>query len=322
MRTVYRMTIVYLLNVVMLLAAAQPSTSSEQQGMPAAPPGMTAAEIAALVAETGRRTTLMTIRIYDYTYTLTETIRSLDKRGRVKREEVKVYETYPSRGRRREVKVLISENGVRRSDEKIERERRRAGEDLADAEREADARNRRLSHPQAGPANQAPSYFFSFGVYWKRLFGEEFGLYPTDFLTSHEFFAPRRATFESREAIVLSLRPRPEAEAGDGSGRVRARLAGTIWIDAVDKVIMRLEAFPAQEIVRPAIAPDENAPVAFEMARLADGTWLPRSTYLNTYGREAVFNKFKINLILHYSDHKLFSTNVEQERIDAPLSRP
>lgn len=92
-------------------------------------------------------------------YTFERVERERDSRGQIKWEKTKVFEAYPAYGRRH-VLIQLSEDGTPRSPEQIERERRRAGRDLVEAEeRAARAQSRQI------PANQPPNEtFFSFGI--------------------------------------------------------------------------------------------------------------------------------------------------------------
>ena len=203
---------------------------------------LSTAEIAELISQTGRRTTLMTGRMADYTFTAEIKERKCDKRDAVKREVVKVYEAYPAFGRT-SVRIFISENGVSRDPKEVERERRRAASDLIEAEKRAAKAREYTSAAEVTPLNQS---YHSYGVNAGRGDGR-FYIRPTDFLQSHVFFGPRRSRYNGREAITLNFRPPYSDRGSDSSSRVRMRLAGRIWIDAVEKVIIRLEALPLEE---------------------------------------------------------------------------
>jgi len=97
-----------------------------------------------------------------------------------------------------------------------------------------------------------------------------------------------------------------------------SQLGGRIWIDALDKVIARLEAKPSRELSdSPDTNPDASAPVWFELTRLPNGTWAPSVSSYNSYGREDVFWKTPISRSLKYSDYKVFKTTAEVEKIQA-----
>ncbi len=287
--------------IVMMLSLGVPVLTQTtnpvpSQGTSSRQSSLSTAEVAELMNETCRRSWAMTGRLIDYTYTFESTERELDNRGSIRREHVKVYEAYPVRRSRvrgrTSVLIQLSENGVPRSAEQIERERRHAARDLTEAEeRAANILNRQTPASNERLPNQN---FCAFRISPERggLFGRGFNIWWTDFLAAHDFSAPRRTLFNNRESIVLSFRPRSDLTARGGTTRVLARLGGRIWIDAVDRIIMRIEALPLQEAsgnmatITLATLPDPNAPIAFEWTRLPNGAWLQSLFHLNTYGRE------------------------------------
>ncbi len=84
---------------------------------------------------------------------------------------------------------------------------------------------------------------------------------------------------------------------------------------------MRLEARLAESYkvggglfvsVRPGSA------VVFEQTRLADGVWLPRFSQINAAAKVLLFAGFHIDATHEYSNYRRFSTNVGDDKIDAP----
>lgn len=284
-------------------------------------------EIAKLINECGVRTSQMTGRLYSYTFHATDTDYTLDKHGRVKSEQSKLFEVYPINvaNRRKWIYVPISENGVPLSAEKVASERERAARQTLELEKEAVA-----IHVSYKPR------FASYGIKVEKHGGLSRTIWfinPTDFLVSHDFYAPQRVTLAGRETFLLHFRPRPGyvydktnvpyPEGIEDYGRAMSQLGGRIWIDALDKVIARLEANPAQELSSSSnINRDENAAVWFDFIRLSNGTWAPSVSRYNSYGREAVFWKTTLSRSRTYSDYRLFKTTAEVEKIEALPKQP
>lgn len=306
----------------------------QPQDMSIEPLKLSADEIAALINACGLRTTQMTRRLYNYTFTETDTEYGVGKKGEVKSEQSKVYEVYPLIiGKRSKwVYVQLSENNVPFSAEKIARERERLAKELTELEETAAKTQTRT----ASSTQYIPRYS-SYGIRVEKHNGLSKTIWfinPTDFFVSHDFYAPRRTIFKGREAILLSFRPRPSyvfdktnvpyQEGVEDYGRVMAHLGGFVWIDASDKIIMRLEAIPVQELSSLNNQPKDstNAPLGFELTRLPDGTWVPSLSWYNSYGRENIFWKTAINRTRKYSDFKIFKTSVEAEKLDSPTTRP
>jgi hypothetical protein len=113
----------------------------------------------------------------------------------------------------------------------------------------------------------------------------------------------------------------PYQEGVEVYGRAMSQLGGRIWIDALDKVIARLEANPSRELNDPSntpdTSPDNNAAVWFELTRLPNGTWAPSMSRYNSYGREDVFWKTSLSRSRKYSDYRVFKTTAEVEKIEA-----
>ena len=122
----------YLLVTAILLSTLLPahsiSRALQQTSVTGESLTWTAGEIANLINECGVRTTRMTGQLYQSTFHVTDTDRVIDKQGRVKSEQSKVFEVYPINigNFRKWIYVQVGENGVAFSDEKIARERDQA----------------------------------------------------------------------------------------------------------------------------------------------------------------------------------------------------
>jgi hypothetical protein len=102
-----------------------------------------------------------------------------------------------------------------------------------------------------------------------------------------------------------------------------SQLGGRIWIDPLDKVILRLEARPWRELKSSSdTGPDANAPLWFESTRLPNGTWTPSQSRYDSHGREDVFWKTTTSRSRRYSDFKIFRTTAQVEKIEAPPAKP
>jgi hypothetical protein len=303
-----------------LICLLTTSSVSQKSG---ADPQLSADEISRLVNECGARTTQMAARLYDYSFIQTETNQTIDKAGLVKSEHSRVFEVYPItlNKRARTIYVLVSEDGVPLSSEKIASERERAAKQTQELEEQ------NKSSPE--PTSSSPSKFWSYGIKVEkhgRLSKTFWFIRPTDFLLGYDFFAPRRVSLEGREALLLSFRPRagyvydksnvPYPVGIEDYGRAMSQLGGRIWINEVDKVIVRIEASPLSEMSMSASATDLNPKTAFryEFERLPNGTWVPRQSAYNSYGREDVFWKTPMSRTVTYRDFKLFKTTADVEK--------
>jgi hypothetical protein len=306
----------------------------ESQTSSAAPPaadvqgreqqGAETIDAAALILEVARRAKASDRRRYDYTWITKHTERERNRRGEVTKETVEVYETYPVRGQT--VKKLISKNGVPVSREQAERELRRAMQALERAERAEAGKAGAQASP---PANDAPadaSGITSFGpasgfVVRKGLKTSELYVALWRFLRAGEFYAPRRERFRERDAVVLDFRPRADFRPVNSVEQPYAKLCGTIWIDAAERAVMRLEAWPApgQKAARTGSATrgeggatrgdaDDGPPVVYEQTRLPDGMWLESLVRIKTISAPDVFNGISVDYIKEITDFRRFAT--------------
>ena len=290
-----------LLLLVLVCCCVQQSSSAQQNSE----------TTAKLISECVESTGSTLARIFDYAYTHTSTFRRRNQNSQIQSEDVRAFEAYPVRGHKF-VYILVNKDGKPIAADKVERERRRAIDELAQVEE----RQTNVTSTTE-PSEQDRRYF---GIWYNRG-DKKFSLIPTDFLRTHEFYAPRRTTFNNREAILLSFRPRPAGTALDMSGRLRTYLGGRVWIDAVDKVLMRLEAVPMTELkddTSAALSPNAQAPVQFELTRLPNGTWVPSLGSLNTYGRQIAFEDVSFDFSYRCDNFRLFSTSVDKVDIKAP----
>ena len=282
------------------------------------PPSETSLDIPALLREVGRNQSAVDDRVSDYTYTRRQVEREINDRGEVKKEKVLVHEIYPVPGGGRVLK-LISENGRVLVPEQMAKEEKRVAEELEKAARANEKRKQKREQEEAARAKKT---------------GGETGMGESGdddlggisaFLKACEFVAPRRERFRDREAIVFDFRARPGFRPSNRSESIIAKLAGIMWIDPVDKQVIRLEARLDQSFkigggllasVRP------GSTFAFEQTRLADGVWLPRFAQINASAKVFLFAGFRLDATREYSDYKRFTTRAGEATLDAPKSGP
>jgi hypothetical protein len=151
----------------------------------------------------------------------------------------------------------------------------------------------------------------------RKPFGQNYvGLAISDIVEQCEFGDPRNEKLEGREAISLHFRPRPGAVFREGSNSL-TRFEGRIWIDAADKMICRLVAYPQGTEFEQATSDYllENSALAFAHIRTKEGVWAPR--YIRVNGL-----KYRDSLLWHtqdflyeYIDYRYFKIDSEKEKI-------
>ena len=164
-------------------------------------------------------------RVSEYAFKQTETDRELSGKGELKKQTIKVFEVYPLPNRE-PIQKLISENGVLLSPDRAAKEDRRVNEEFLKAEREKEKDEKKAARRRAEAEKKR----------------KEEGTEISPFLKVCEFVSPRKEMLEGRETIVFDFRPRPGFPPQSREESLIAKLVGVIWIDPVDKQVIRLEA--------------------------------------------------------------------------------
>lgn len=237
--------------------------------------------------------------VYDYSFTLKRTVRDVNKRGEVTKEEVEISEAYPTRNRQYLVLVKVSENGVSLSPKQIAENRRRAVKQIEEAER-------RKKSEQTKDRDESNYVRLDFG----------------DFLRADEFSSPRLVRFRDRDALVLDFRPRFDFRPTTRMEIVVSNLIGSVWIDTEKKQIMRLEAYPLSDGYKTSSKPlgiiHPNAAFVAEQIQTSEGIWVGSLWHLDTVSRPALFNKAPLNTTFEFSNYRRYNTNVENYEINEP----
>ncbi len=279
------------------------------------PAGDSTLNVVELLREVSGNQRAVDERVSEYTYTRAETEREISDKGELKKEKTVVHEIYPIAGGGRVLK-LVSENGVPLTAEKAEREERRVAERIEKLERENNERKQKKERAEAArPRNETGA----------GADGDDDALGISVFLRASEFVSPRRERFRDRDAVVFDFRPRPGFKASNRGESIVSKLTGVVWIDPVDKQVMRLEGRLTEGFkigggllasVRPGSA------FVFEQTRLADGVWLPGFSQINAAAKLFLFAGMRIDATREYSNYKRFSSKTGDATVDAPKPPP
>ena len=274
------------------------------------PPASEDLDVAALLREVGTNQDEVERRVTEYAFTQKEIDREINSKGVLKKETVKVYEVYPV-ANRRPVEKLISENGVPLSAERASREEKRVQEELSKAEREKekDETNAARRRAEQQRKNKAEGR------------DEDEDPEISQFLRACEFVSPRRETFDSRETIVFDFRPKQGFRPSNREESLIAKLVGTIWIDPLDKQVIRLEARLAEGFKMAGgllVSLKPGAALIMEQKRMEGGVWLPRYAQINLSVKVLLFGGGDYNKTIEWSDYKHFSGDVKDYKIEAP----
>lgn len=280
------------------------------------PPGVAGLDIPALLREVARNQGELDARVSEYTFMRKQVEREINDRGELKKEKITVHEIYPVMGGGQVLK-LLSEDGVALSPERAAKEEKRVAEELMKAEREftkqeqkrARERDERAKKKNATGAGENGD--------------DDLGI--AEFFRASEFVSPRRERFRERDAIVFDFRARPGFRPTNKEEALIAKLTGVVWIDPVDKQVMRLEARLEQAYkigagLLASVRPGSH--FAFEQARMDEGLWLPRFSQISASAKVLIFAGFRLDATQEFSDYKRFTTKSGDAILDAPKPQP
>jgi len=263
-------------------------------------------DVAALLRQVGENQDELEKRVAEYAFKQTETDREINSKGELKKETVKVYEVYPLPNRE-PVEKLISENGAPLSPERAAKEDRRVQEEFEKAEREKEKDEKKVAQRRAERDK-------------KRAEGSE-GTEISPFLKVCEFVSPRRESLGGREAIVFDFRPRPGFKPQNREESLVAKLIGVVWIDPVDKQVIRLEARLAEGFKMAGgllVSLKPGAALVIEQTRMVQGVWLPKFAQVNLSVKVLLFGGGDYNKTVEWSEYRHFAGDVKDYKLDTP----
>lgn len=143
----------------------------------------------------------------------------------------------------------------------------------------------------------------------------------SQFLKVCEFVSPRRERFGDRDTIVFDFRTRPGFKPGNREESLISKLVGAMWIDPVDKQVIRLEARLAEGFKMGGgllVSLKPGAAIITEQTRMADGVWLPKFAQFNLSIKVLLFGGGDYNKTVEWSDYKHFSGDVKDYKLEVP----
>lgn len=265
----------------------------------------------------------------EYTYLMKIAKREKDSKGRIK-EETAQYEVYfptPKSGRRaRGVLLVTSRNGIPVPQAELEKERLRAGERLEKEENKI----ARDAAPQSEISPDPTNAMLPLGMYprmrnSRSAFGMRRGGVALDLhtlLKVSQLTLTRREQIAGRDTLVFSFTTLRDAQLADDEKYI-AQINGTIWIDAKDRIVTRLAAWPSSLVntsgAQASTSSVEKTPAIYlEMTRLPEGVWLPQRTRINGADYPKLFDHIASDTTVSYSEYKRFRTETEGVELETP----
>jgi len=247
-------------------------------------------DIQALIQEVMKNQRKQAGQLTEYTADRTTTCRDLNWMGTMV-EDTTESEHYQSWNRN--LDVVISVNGKPRSASQIQEDREEAVNYM-----EIDMKEKPSSRNAEGPA---------YGSMKGNLFMSVFQIY-----RSAAFSNYRMDQLEGRPVIVLDFAPRPKL---DRKPLPVDHLSGTVWIDAADRVTIKLVAHLAP-------AAGENAPVFVQAyTPTPEGIWVGSYTRLNPSVKPEFFNGETYDWTVESRNYRRFVTGTVVVRQEDPKKR-
>jgi hypothetical protein len=267
-------------------------------------------DVLALLREVTRNQDEVEKRFLEYSFLQKETNRDIDGKGIVKKETVKVYEVFPLPNHEPILK-LISENGVTLSGERAAKEEKRVQEEFLKADRDKDKDAQRAAERRDEQQRKTA----------KKRNGEEEDIGISEFFRNCEFISPRRERFQDRETIVFDFRAKPGFKPRTYEENLISKLVGVVWIDPLDKQVIRLEARLAEGFKMAGgllISLRPGAALVWEQTRLKEGIWMPQFVQINLSLKVLLFGGGDINQTFEWSEYKHFSADVDSYKLGQP----
>ena len=276
------------------------------------PPRATEAlDVHALLVEVGRNQDEIEKRVTEYAFIQKETDREINSKGEITKETIKVFEIFPI-ANDEPIKKLISENGVMLSGERAAKETKRVEEEFLKAERDREKNEQKAEQRRKDRERKQAS---------QKKGQEESDPDLSMFLRACEFISPRRERFRDRDAVVFDFRPRPGFKPNTREERLISKLVGVVWIDPIDKQVIRLEARLAEGFKMAGgllLSLRPGAALVMEQTRMAEGVWLPSLAQVNLSLKVFLFAGRDLNKTVEWSDYKHFKGDVSDYKLDAP----
>ncbi|HEV8132203.1 MAG TPA: hypothetical protein VGQ81_13195 [Acidobacteriota bacterium] len=232
-----------------------------------------------------------------YTYNEKVTVERLDKNGKIKDTEVRVYEVYPSLEKRRTYRRLISKNGKPLSAKELEENDKKQQKKTLEGARKANVesageRQRRLAREAEERRKEEEAIDEAFRMYDIRRLGRE--------------------VIDGQEVIQFAFTPRPGFKPQTESGKILKKFAGRAWFGERDFELVRidmrmLEDFSLGWGILARLG--KGATVTAQRHRVNDEIWLPASSRFSGNLRVLLFKGIRANVTQEFSDYKKFTVD-------------
>ena len=101
-------------------------------------------------------------------------------------------------------------------------------------------------------------------------------------------------------------------------------LIGTLWIDAIDKIIVRIEAkniIPGLDKTGKPLRISPAPKLVYQQTKLPSGEWFPAVIRMNADGDGSAFYGLNWDVVFEFTGYQQFNTISEKEKLIAPPAK-
>lgn len=256
-------------------------------------------DAAVVLREARNRLQFDSTRQSNYMYLETRRERSLDGKGRVTKETVKVFERYPGLPGEVSWERLISENGKPLSAAKLaeqDRERQEQVQKYLKKTQSQDDGDRRKLEREREKERKEEAAIIDDGF---RIF---------------EMTMRRRETIEGHETLAIEFRPRPKVKANTREGGLMKHFAGTAWVSESEYELVRLEV-EALDTVSFGLGMfariHQGSRVSFQRRKVNDEEWLPATVSVTASARLLLLKRLRVDQLSEFSSYRRFGVDTD-----------
>lgn len=282
------------MRVLVLAAILLTSAPAQERPLP---------EFDTFAAEVRKRLTTDQSLQSGYVFRERRTEQRLDASGRVTKETVKVYETYPGLPGEGRYQQLIEENGVPVPTSRLARqdaERRKKAEEYVRKQASEPQQRRQVRSLDKARREYAEAVDDIFRVFDIRMVGRE--------------------TLDGHDTIAATLTPRADARPLTDDGKVMRHFRARAWLSESDYELVRveLEALDTLSYGLGLLARIHKGTVAtYERRKIDDRVWLPAEVSWTASARVLLLRRLRVRGISEFSDYRRYSVDTSTT-IDVP----
>jgi VWFA-related protein len=247
----------------------------------------------------------------DYTYNLRKVRRGLTASGKIKSEEYQDFEAYPIKGKH--ALIQLADNGAPLSTARRDLSRKTAIDALVKSEGESQSETQKTNSGYWGASMEGAVQ--TRGKTRRIIF---LTIDPEILFDACEFTAPRSLLLEGRETILMNFRPHRDLKLDPDKEWV-SKLIGTVWIDAAEKSLVRIEGYDQRTTTPEDLNADTKLQnFVYQQQQVGPNVWAPSLIRINTGGNEDLFYGLNWDAWFEFGNYKRFDTKAIDSKVLTP----